>query len=260
MRLLKHLVVLVPVALLSFAGCAVEVPDASSTDDEGEVTSAIVSSCHTDQPGICAGRPINDAVECAKRHGAVVLSYYRSDAQQRCVRRQNGCQDECHGRTGCRVISANCGSSPHSRCESVDFVNDGAPATRAQLAACGLRKTTAPHRNHYDFVGGGSSGGTAGTAAPAPSSGSKGTPTTPAPTGKGGASGGGSGGASCTSATLGTSVPDGACVQRADDTWYACDASNPDAWPSVSDPSDPRCTSCPQLPGGQCADGSGGGK
>jgi hypothetical protein len=254
MRLLQHLLVLFPVALLSFAGCAVATPDVPLADDDEGETSAALVSCHTEQPGICAGRPINDAVECAKRHGAVVLSYYRSEAQQRCVRRQNGCTDECTGQAGCRVISANCGSSPHSRCESVDFAHDGAPATTAQLAACGLRKTTAPHANHYDYVGGGGGGG---TTTPAPAPGGKGapaTPSTPAPTGKGG---GGGGGGTCASATLGTSVADGACVQRADNSWYVCDGSNPTAWPAVSDASDPRCTSCPQLSGGQCNGGGG---
>jgi hypothetical protein len=255
MLLLKHLLALVPVAVLTVAGCAAAPPDLVE-EEEGESASAI-ASCNTAGPGICVNQPINAAVECARSHGAVVISYYRGDAAQRCVRIQNGCNDPCHGNAGCRNLSADCGSSPHSRCASVDFDNDGLPATRAQLSACGLRKTTAQHANHYDYVGGGTS------AAPPSSSGGKGgasssgSTTTPAPSGKGEASG--TSGATCASATLGTNVAAGACVQRADNSWYVCDASNPGAWPSVSGASDARCTSCPQLANGVCDDAGGSG-
>lgn len=51
---------------------------------------------------------------------------------------------------------------------------------------------------------------------------------------------------------LGTTAPVGTCVQRDDDNlWYVCDGADPTAWPTVADPLDPQCTSCPQLPGGR---------
>jgi hypothetical protein len=34
----------------------------------------------------------------------------------------------------------------------VDLVADGAPLSKAALRSCGLAKTTAPHKNHYDLV------------------------------------------------------------------------------------------------------------
>jgi hypothetical protein len=266
MTLLKHLLAIVPFAVGVFAGCTTTVPEAPDLDEEAEGESAqALTSCHTERPGICVNAPINAAVECAKRHGAVVLSYYRGPTEQRCVRHQNGCTDPCTGLAGCNPIAANCGTSNHTRCLSVDFHNDGHPATQAQLAACGLgrRPGQRPHANHYDYM----PGGTAASApSPAPSTSSSsgkapsGASTTPPPSGK--VPSGGSSGATCASATLGQSVAAGACVQRADDdSWYVCDASDPSAWPMVDGALDPRCTSCPQLPGEQCDDsGSGSGK
>lgn len=103
--------------------------------------------------GPCAGKPIDRAVKCATAKGARVLSYYRSPAEQERVRRENRCRNRCTGMSGCVRPTANCNSSPHTRCIAVDLVNDGAPLTKAQLRACGLAKTTLPHRNHYDYVG-----------------------------------------------------------------------------------------------------------
>lgn len=102
--------------------------------------------------GPCAGRAIDRAVRCAQAKGARVLSYYRSPAEQERVRRQNGCTNRCSGQAGCVRPTAGCTSSPHTACRAVDLVNDGAPVSRTALRACGLAKTTAPHRNHYDLV------------------------------------------------------------------------------------------------------------
>ncbi len=267
MTLLKHLLALVPFAIGAFAGCTTEVPDTPDLDTEAEGESVqALTSCHTERPGICTGYPINAAVECAKRHHARVLSYYRGIAEQQCVRHQNGCNDPCRGLDGCHPIAANCGTSNHSRCTAVDFIDDGYPATRADLEAWGFghRAGQRTHANHWDYMGGGaeapaptSSGGT--TASP----GGKGTPgtSTPPPSGKGTSGGTGGGAGTCTSSTLGQSVADGTCVQRTDnDGWYVCDGSNPSAWPSVDGPQDARCTACPQLAGGQCDDAGGNGK
>lgn len=103
-------------------------------------------------PGPCAGKAIDRAVKCAVNKGARVLSFYRSPADQERVRRENGCTNRCTGSAGCVRPTAGCTTSPHTACRAVDLVNDGAPLTRAQLRGCGLAKTTAPHRNHYDLV------------------------------------------------------------------------------------------------------------
>lgn len=102
--------------------------------------------------GPCAGKAIDRAVRCAVGKGARVLSYYRSSAEQERVRRQNRCRNRCTGMTGCVRPTANCTSSPHTRCRAVDVVADGAPVSRAALRACGLGKTTLPHANHYDLL------------------------------------------------------------------------------------------------------------
>jgi len=103
--------------------------------------------------GPCSGQAIDRAVRCAKAKGARVLSYYRSAAEQQRVRRENGCRNKCTGMQGCVRPTANCNSSPHTRCRAVDLVADGAPVSRAELKKCGLAKTSLPHANHYDYVG-----------------------------------------------------------------------------------------------------------
>lgn len=103
-------------------------------------------------PGPCAGKAIDRAVKCAVNKGARVLSFYRSPADQERVRRENHCTNRCSGSAGCVRPTAGCTTSPHTACRAVDLVADGAPLTRAQLRSCGLAKTTAPHRNHYDLV------------------------------------------------------------------------------------------------------------
>jgi hypothetical protein len=122
-----------------------------SLDDDGE-DSFESTSDELKGPGPCAGKAIDRAVRCAQSKGAKVLSFYRSPAEQERVRRENGCTNRCTGGAGCVRPTAGCNSSPHTRCMAVDLVNDGAPATRAQLRSCGLAKTTAPHRNHYDLI------------------------------------------------------------------------------------------------------------
>ena len=126
-----------------------ELPDAA---DDGE-DSYEATSDELKTAGPCAGKPIDRAVRCATAKGARVLSYYRSPKEQERVRRENGCRNRCTGMAGCVRPTANCNSSPHTRCIAVDLVNDGAPLTKAQLRACGLAKTTLPHKNHYDYVG-----------------------------------------------------------------------------------------------------------
>jgi hypothetical protein len=121
--------------------------DGDGSDDEHASTSEALQTA-----GPCAGTAIDRAVKCAQAKGARVLSFYRSPVEQERVRRQNGCIDRCTGSAGCVRPTAGCYSSPHTKCRAVDFVADGAPATRAQLRACGLAKTTAPHANHYDLV------------------------------------------------------------------------------------------------------------
>jgi hypothetical protein len=122
------------------------VEDDEALDSHEETSEALTG------PGPCAGQAIDRAVRCAQSKGARVLSFYRSPAEQERVRRENGCDNRCTGSAGCVRPTAGCTSSPHTKCKAVDLVNDGAPATRAQLRACGLAKTTAPHRNHYDLI------------------------------------------------------------------------------------------------------------
>jgi hypothetical protein len=236
MTIRKHFLVLPSIAAIVFAGCTADLP----YEDDGEASSdALTGSCAGTSTGPCAGHPIDDAVHCATALGARVLSYYRTPAQQECVRRQNHCTDRCTGSVGCSVITAGCTSSPHTRCTAVDLVGDGFPVSRAQLRACGLDKLRAAHANHYDYAGG---------ATPSPAPGNPADPTTPSPSS-----------GSCRSATLGRDVPPGTCVQRADNTWYVCDANDLAAWPAIYDATDPQCTSCPQLPGGTCQGSSGDG-
>lgn len=123
-----------------------------ATDDDEELDSHEETSDALKGPGPCAGKAIDRAVRCAQARGARVLSFYRSPAEQERVRRENGCDNRCSGSAGCVRPTAGCYSSPHTKCKAVDLVNDGAPATKAQLRACGLAKTTAPHRNHYDLI------------------------------------------------------------------------------------------------------------
>lgn len=118
-----------------------------SNADESDVTGSGSSLA-----GPCAGTVLDRAVKCATDQGARVLSYYRSPADQERVRRQNQCTDRCTGMDGCVLPTAGCTSSPHTTCRAVDLVADGAPLSRAALAACGLAKTTLPHVNHYDLV------------------------------------------------------------------------------------------------------------
>ncbi|MBX3259542.1 MAG: hypothetical protein KIS78_03075 [Labilithrix sp.] len=124
-----------------------DVHDDDDGDDEYASTSDELRTA-----GPCAGKAIDRAVRCAQAKGARVLSYYRSPKEQERVRRENKCTNRCTGMAGCVRPTAGCTSSPHTRCIAVDLVNDGAPATRAQLRACGLAKTTMPHRNHYDLI------------------------------------------------------------------------------------------------------------
>lgn len=121
----------------------------SDVDDEDQATS---SSEALQTAGPCAGTAIDHAVRCAKGKGARVLSYYRSPAEQQRVRRENHCTNRCTGMAGCVRPTADCNSSPHTRCLAVDLVSNGAPVSRAGLRACGLAKTTLPHANHYDLV------------------------------------------------------------------------------------------------------------
>ena len=102
--------------------------------------------------GPCSGRTIDRAVQCARAKGARVISYYRSPADQERVRRENHCANRCSGQSGCVRPTAGCTTSPHTACHAVDLMADGAPLSRASLRACGLAKTTAPHKNHFDLV------------------------------------------------------------------------------------------------------------
>jgi hypothetical protein len=126
--------------------------DELSEEDDGSEDSHEETSEALRTAGPCAGKAIDRAVRCAQARGARVLSFYRSPAEQERVRRQNRCTNRCVGGAGCVRPTAGCTSSPHTRCRAVDLVNDGYPATRSQLRACGLAKTTAPHRNHYDLI------------------------------------------------------------------------------------------------------------
>lgn len=125
--------------------------DSAEGEAEGEDGFASTSD-ELRTAGPCAGRAIDRAVRCAQAKGAQVLSYYRSPAEQERVRRENGCTNRCTGQAGCVRPTAGCTSSPHTACRAVDLVNDGAPVSRTSLRACGLAKTTSPHRNHYDLV------------------------------------------------------------------------------------------------------------
>lgn len=126
--------------------------EAAMDDDDEAMDSHEETSDALKGPGPCAGKAIDRAVRCAVSKGAKVLSFYRSPAEQERVRRENRCRNRCTGGAGCVRPTAGCYSSPHTKCKAVDLVNDGLPATRAQLRACGLAKTTAPHRNHYDLI------------------------------------------------------------------------------------------------------------
>jgi hypothetical protein len=125
--------------------------DGDDEDDDGEDGYASTSD-ELKTAGPCAGKAIDRAVRCAQAKGARVLSFYRSPADQERVRRENGCTNRCTGSAGCIRPTAGCTTSPHTACRAVDLVNDGAPVSRSALRACGLAKTTAPHRNHYDLV------------------------------------------------------------------------------------------------------------
>lgn len=145
----------VALAMVFAIGCAAEVGDDATGDDTidgidesqtGESSEALRTA------GPCAGTAIDRAVKCAQAKGARVLSYYRSSAEQERVRRENGCTNRCTGMAGCVRPTADCTTSPHTRCRAVDLVGDGAPVSRAALRACGLAKTSLPHANHYDLV------------------------------------------------------------------------------------------------------------
>lgn len=124
---------------------------ADDDDGDGDADSYEATSDAMKGPGPCGGAILR-AVKCAQSKGAKVLSFYRSPAEQERVRRENRCTNRCTGGAGCVRPTAGCNSSPHTKCRAVDLVNDGYPASRAQLRACGLAKTTAPHRNHYDLI------------------------------------------------------------------------------------------------------------
>src|SRR5262249_48822528 len=128
-------------AALTIAIVACTAPAEEIDDDEQGVTSNLITT------GPCAGKPIDAAVQCAVRKGAKVLSYYRSAEDQRRVRRENHCTNECEGSAGCIRPTAGCYTSPHTSCKAVDLVSDGAPLSASQLRECGLAKTTAPHKN-----------------------------------------------------------------------------------------------------------------
>jgi hypothetical protein len=153
----RSLVVRGIVTVALFAGlfaCAAteDLFDDDDDDGDGELDTFASTSDELRTAGPCAGTAIDRAVKCAQRKGARVLSFYRSPAEQERVRRENRCVNRCTGQTGCVRPTAGCNASPHTRCRAVDLVNDGAPVSRAALRACGLAKTTAPHRNHYDLV------------------------------------------------------------------------------------------------------------
>jgi hypothetical protein len=139
---------LAAVLVVMFVACAATTDD-DEKEPEGTTSSDLVKS------GPCAGTRMDAAVKCAVKKGARVLSYYRDPKDQERVRRENGCKNRCVGAEGCIRPTANCTTSPHTKCTAVDLIADGAPVTRAGLKACGLAKTTAPHKNHYDLVAGG---------------------------------------------------------------------------------------------------------
>jgi hypothetical protein len=147
---------------LSAAGCGTDwdehdgapaESDQERDDEVGDEDEDVATvSLEGRSASVCAGKPIDRAVKCAVAKGARVLSFYRSPAEQERVRRQNRCTNRCTGMAGCVRPTANCTSSPHTRCLAVDLVADGAPVSRAALRACGLGKTTSPHANHYDLL------------------------------------------------------------------------------------------------------------
>jgi hypothetical protein len=136
---------------LPLVACVASTEEEAMEDEDGEDSTATVSD-DLRTAGPCAGTAIDRAVRCAQSHGARVLSYYRSPAEQERVRRENRCRNRCEGMAGCVRPTANCNSSPHTRCRAVDLIADGYPATRAELRSCGLGKTTLPHANHYDLL------------------------------------------------------------------------------------------------------------
>jgi len=169
----KAIVAMSALLTLVFAGCSAT--PIEEVEPEGEISAEIQQRCAQLVAGPCAGTPIDAAVRCAQSHGARLLSYYRSVEEQECVRRQNGCDNRCTGNAGCRILTASCTGSPHTQCRAVDFVADGAPATTAQLRACGLAKIArSAHANHYDYVGGATSNATGSTTSSGGSSGSSG--------------------------------------------------------------------------------------
>ncbi len=137
--------------LATVLACSATDDDDYSEEDDGEDSFEDSSQSYL-SAGACAGTALDRAVKCATGKGARILSYYRSPADQQRVRRENRCRNTCTGMSGCVRPTANCTSSPHTRCKAVDLVNDGYPVSRTQLRACGLAKTTLPHRNHYDLV------------------------------------------------------------------------------------------------------------
>ncbi len=150
-------------ALFAALACAGVVGCSAEVEEDGEaITDDTIDGIDESQTGEtsdelrtagpCAGTAIDRAVRCAQGKGARVLSFYRSAADQERVRRENGCRNRCSGMAGCVRPTADCTSSPHTRCRAVDLIADGAPVSRAALRACGLAKTTLPHANHYDLV------------------------------------------------------------------------------------------------------------
>lgn len=204
---LRRRTIVVTAALLTlvFAGCSATPME--EIEDEGSLTSEVRERCAQLVAGPCAGTPIDAAVRCAQEHGARLLSYYRSPEEQACVRQQNGCSNRCTGNANCRILTASCTGSPHTRCLAVDFIADGAPATTAQLRGCGLAKLPrSAHANHYDYVGGGTSSATSSSSG---SSGKGGGSTTSSSSSSGtSGKGGSSGGASGSSSGKGGGTPD----------------------------------------------------
>lgn len=220
----KAIVVTSALLTLVFAGCSATPID--EDEPEGEISSEIQERCAQLVPGPCAGTPIDAAVRCAQSHGARLLSYYRSPAEQECVRRQNNCTNRCTGNAGCRILTASCTGSPHTQCRAVDFVADGAPATTAQLRACGLAKIArSAHANHYDYVGGATSSATGSTTSSSSSSGSsgKGGSTTSSSSSSSGTSGKGG---TTSSSSSGSSGKGGGGDEGSDDGWDDDDGSS----------------------------------
>jgi hypothetical protein len=146
------------VSALAASACAAsadtdapDVDEETQSDDDSD-DDAISQDLRSTSAGPCANEDIQDAVECAVRKGARVLSYYRSPKDQERVRRENRCSNRCTGMAGCVRPTADCSRSPHTQCMAVDLVNDGAPASKSELRRCGLGKTSKPHRNHFDLL------------------------------------------------------------------------------------------------------------